>query len=35
VINQIKGVRTGNSNGHGDVPVTPIVIEKAVLLGQE
>lgn len=35
VINQMKGVRTGNSNGHGDVPVAPIIIEKAVLLGQE
>ena len=35
VVNQMKGVRTGNSGGHGDVPATPIVIEKAVLLGQE
>lgn len=35
VINQMKTVRTGNSGGHGDVPATPIVIEKAVLLGQE
>lgn len=35
VVNQMKGVRTGNSGGHGDVPATPILIEKAVLLGQE
>lgn len=35
VINQIKGVRTGNAAGHGDVPVSPIIIEKAVLVGQE
>ena len=35
VVNQMEGVRTGNSGGHGDVPATPIVIEKAVLLGQE
>ena len=35
VINQMKAVRTGNTGGHGDVPATPIVIEKAVLLGQE
>ena len=35
VVNQMKAVRTGNSGGHGDVPATPIIIEKAVLLGQE
>ena len=34
VVNQIKGVRTANFGGHGDVPTSPIVIEKAVLLGQ-
>ena len=35
VINQMKGVKTGNTGGHGDVPSTPIVIEKAVLLTKE
>lgn len=35
VVNQMKAVRTGNSGGHGDVPATPIIIEKAILLGQE
>jgi hypothetical protein len=35
VINKIKGVKTANFGGHGDVPTTPIVIEKAVLLNQE
>jgi peptidyl-prolyl cis-trans isomerase B (cyclophilin B) len=34
VVNKIKGVRTANFGGHGDVPTSPIVIEKAVLLGQ-
>lgn len=35
VVNKIKGVKTANFGGHGDVPTTPIVIEKAVLLNQE
>lgn len=35
VINKIKGVKTSNFGGHGDVPTTPITIEKAVLLTQE
>ena len=34
VVNKIKGVRTANFGGHGDVPTSPIVIEKAVLLGE-
>ncbi|WP_373017753.1 peptidylprolyl isomerase [Thiomicrorhabdus sp.] len=29
VVNQIRQVKTGFNNGHGDVPVTPVVIEKA------
>ncbi len=31
VINKIKGVATGSKAGHQDVPVNPIVIEKAEL----
>lgn len=29
VVDKIKGVRTGNKAGHQDVPVDPVVIEKA------
>jgi peptidyl-prolyl cis-trans isomerase B (cyclophilin B) len=29
VVNEIKGVATGNQAGHADVPVEPVVIEKA------
>ncbi|MDG6772798.1 peptidylprolyl isomerase [Thiomicrorhabdus sp. ZW0627] len=29
VVNQIRQVKTGFKNGHGDVPVTAVVIEKA------
>ncbi len=32
VVDRIKGVRTGNRMGHGDVPVQDVVIEKAVAL---
>ena len=32
VVDKIEGVKTGNKGGHGDVPVTDIVIEKAVAL---
>jgi peptidyl-prolyl cis-trans isomerase B (cyclophilin B) len=32
VVNAIKGVRTANSGFHQDVPVEPIVIEKAEIL---
>lgn len=35
VVNQMKGVKTGNTGNHGDVPSTPIIIEKAVLLTKE
>jgi peptidyl-prolyl cis-trans isomerase B (cyclophilin B) len=29
VVNTIKGVKTGSRNGHQDVPVEDVVIEKA------
>lgn len=32
VVNRIKGVQTGRSGPHGDVPVTPIVINSATLV---
>lgn len=32
VVDRIKGVATGNSGGHGDVPKTDVVIEKAVVV---
>ena len=32
VVDRIEGVKTGNKGGHGDVPQTDIVIEKAVAL---
>ena len=32
VVDKIKTVKTGNKGGHGDVPVTDVVIEKAVAL---
>ena len=32
VVNKIKGVRTANFGGHGDVPTSPIVIERATIL---
>ena len=32
VVDQIKGVQTGNRGGHGDVPKEDVVIEKAVAL---
>jgi peptidyl-prolyl cis-trans isomerase A (cyclophilin A) len=32
VVNKIKGVPTGRSAGHGDVPVAPIVIKSATLV---
>jgi peptidyl-prolyl cis-trans isomerase A (cyclophilin A) len=32
VVNKIKGVPTGRSGGHGDVPVSPIVINSATLV---
>jgi peptidyl-prolyl cis-trans isomerase B (cyclophilin B) len=30
VVDAIEKVRTGNSGGHGDVPLEPVVIERAV-----
>jgi peptidyl-prolyl cis-trans isomerase B (cyclophilin B) len=32
IVDQIKGVATGNRGGHGDVPKTDVVIEKAVVV---
>ena len=32
VVDKIKAVKTGSKAGHGDVPVTDVVIEKAVAL---
>ncbi|MCC2676515.1 MAG: peptidylprolyl isomerase [Ramlibacter sp.] len=32
VVNKVKGVPTGRSGPHGDVPVTPIVINSATLV---
>jgi peptidyl-prolyl cis-trans isomerase B (cyclophilin B) len=32
VVDQIKGVKTGNRGGHGDVPKEDVIIEKAVAL---
>jgi peptidyl-prolyl cis-trans isomerase B (cyclophilin B) len=32
VVDKIKGVATGNRGGHGDVPKTDVVIEKAVVV---
>ncbi|MBB3168061.1 peptidylprolyl isomerase [Simiduia aestuariiviva] len=33
VVNQIKAVKTGNKGGHQDVPVEPVIIEKATVNG--
>lgn len=32
VVDRIKGVKTGNRQGHGDVPVEDIIIEKAEVM---
>ena len=32
VVNKIKGVATANAGMHGDVPVTPVVIQSATLV---
>ena len=32
VVDKIESVKTGNKGGHGDVPITDVVIEKAVTL---
>lgn len=32
VVDKIKAVKTGNKGGHSDVPVTDVVIEKAVVV---
>ena len=32
VVDRLKGVATGNRGGHGDVPKTDVVLEKAVVV---
>jgi peptidyl-prolyl cis-trans isomerase B (cyclophilin B) len=32
IVDKLKGVATGNRGGHGDVPKTDVVIEKAVVV---
>ena len=32
IVDRLKGVATGNRGGHGDVPKTDVVIEKAVVV---
>jgi peptidyl-prolyl cis-trans isomerase B (cyclophilin B) len=32
IVDRLKGVKTGNRMGHGDVPVDDVVIEKAVVV---
>ena len=34
VVKQIGGVSTGNVGGHGDVPLEPVFIEKAVVISE-
>lgn len=34
IVSKIEGVRTTNKNGHGDVPVEPVVIESAEVLAE-
>ncbi len=34
VVNEIKGVSTGNAGGHQDVPRTPVVIETAEVIAE-
>jgi peptidyl-prolyl cis-trans isomerase B (cyclophilin B) len=35
VVDQIRAVKTGNKNGHGDVPVEPVFITSARVIEQE
>jgi peptidyl-prolyl cis-trans isomerase B (cyclophilin B) len=35
VVDQIRAVKTGNKNGHSDVPVEPVFITSAKLIEQE
>jgi len=35
VVDQIRTVKTGNKNGHGDVPVEPVFITSARVIEQE
>jgi peptidyl-prolyl cis-trans isomerase B (cyclophilin B) len=32
VVDQIRAVKTGNKNGHGDVPLEPVFITSARLI---
>jgi len=32
IVKQIEGVKTGNKGGHGDVPLTNVVIKTATVL---
>jgi peptidyl-prolyl cis-trans isomerase B (cyclophilin B) len=32
IVDKLKGVRTGNKGGHGDVPLEDVVLEKAVVV---
>jgi peptidyl-prolyl cis-trans isomerase B (cyclophilin B) len=32
IVDKLKGVKTGNRMGHGDVPVEDLVVEKAVVV---
>lgn len=34
VVNQIRAVKTGNKNGHGDVPLEPVTIESAEVIAE-
>jgi peptidyl-prolyl cis-trans isomerase B (cyclophilin B) len=34
IVSKIEAVRTSNKNGHGDVPVEPVVIESAEVLAE-
>lgn len=35
VVDKIRAVKTGNKNGHGDVPVEPVFIKTARIIEQE
>jgi peptidyl-prolyl cis-trans isomerase B (cyclophilin B) len=32
VVDRIKGVKTGRTGGHQDVPVEPVIVEKAEIV---
>lgn len=35
VVDQIRAVKTGNKNGHGDVPIEPVFIKSATIVDLE